>query len=218
MYPNNPADDAPRLLVAAASPLSRAGLASLLEERGCNVLAQADGKALGRAIERHQPDALIVDLGWPADAMRAQLSQIESDIPVLALTDEDERARIAPLLAMLSVFPQFALLRRDCHPDIIVAAVEALAGGLTVLDPRLSVALTQAAAAMPEPPQNPLSAREAEVLQLLAQGLTNRAIALELDITQHTVKFHVNAIMSKLGAQSRTEAVVRATRLGLIVL
>ena len=56
------------------------------------------------------------------------------------------------------------------------------------------------------------------MLQLLAQGMTNKGIALDLGITQHTVKFHVNAIMSKLGAQSRTEAVVRATQLGMIVL
>ena len=69
-----------------------------------------------------------------------------------------------------------------------------------------------------ESPPSPLTAREHQVLQLLAQGLTNRAIALQLGITQHTVKFHVNAIMSKLDAQSRTEAVVRATQLGMIAL
>jgi DNA-binding NarL/FixJ family response regulator len=57
-----------------------------------------------------------------------------------------------------------------------------------------------------------------EVLQLLAEGLANKAIAHRLDISDHTVKFHVNAILSKFGAQSRTEAVVRATRLGLILL
>jgi two-component system, NarL family, nitrate/nitrite response regulator NarL len=56
------------------------------------------------------------------------------------------------------------------------------------------------------------------VLQLLAEGLPNKTIARQLSISEHTVKFHLNAIMSKLGAQSRTEAVVRATRLGLIIL
>jgi DNA-binding NarL/FixJ family response regulator len=63
-----------------------------------------------------------------------------------------------------------------------------------------------------------LTPREREVLQLLAEGLANKAIAQQLTISEHTVKFHVNAIMSKLGAQSRTAAVVRATRLGLVVL
>jgi DNA-binding NarL/FixJ family response regulator len=57
-----------------------------------------------------------------------------------------------------------------------------------------------------------------EVLQLLAEGLPNKTIAYRLGISEHTVKFHVNAILGKLGAQSRTEAVVRATRLGLILL
>ena len=66
--------------------------------------------------------------------------------------------------------------------------------------------------------KSPLTARENEVLQLLARGMTNKAIALELGITEHTIKFHVNAIMGKLGAQSRTEAVVRASQLGMIVL
>ena len=63
-----------------------------------------------------------------------------------------------------------------------------------------------------------LTPREKEVLQLVAEGLTNKAIAQQLAISEHTVKFHVNAIMGKMNAQSRTEAVVRATRLGLISL
>ena len=68
------------------------------------------------------------------------------------------------------------------------------------------------------PPGQELTPRELEVLQLLAEGLANKAIALQLDISEHTVKFHVNAILAKLGVQSRTQAVVRATRLGLIIL
>jgi DNA-binding NarL/FixJ family response regulator len=69
-----------------------------------------------------------------------------------------------------------------------------------------------------EAPAEALTPRELEVLQLLAEGLPNKTIARQLSISEHTVKFHLNAIMSKLGAQSRTEAVVRATRLGLIIL
>ena len=63
-----------------------------------------------------------------------------------------------------------------------------------------------------------LTARERDVLALVADGRSNREIASALSISEHTVKFHVNAILSKLGAQSRTEAVVRATRLGLLLL
>jgi two-component system nitrate/nitrite response regulator NarL len=82
--------------------------------------------------------------------------------------------------------------------------------------------LAGAVLAVPEPlpglPVEDLTPRELEVLQLLAEGLPNKAIGLRLSISEHTVKFHVNAILGKLGAQSRTDAVVRATRLGLIIL
>ena len=70
----------------------------------------------------------------------------------------------------------------------------------------------------PQPLIESLTPREVEVLKLLAEGLSNRAIAFGLGISEHTVKFHVNAIMGKLGAQSRTEAAVRATQLGLLLL
>ncbi len=63
-----------------------------------------------------------------------------------------------------------------------------------------------------------LTPRETQVLQLLAEGLPNKVIASQLEISEHTVKFHINSIMGKLGAQSRTDAVMRATRSGLILL
>ena len=69
-----------------------------------------------------------------------------------------------------------------------------------------------------EPPAEALTPRETEVLHLLAEGLANKAIARRLDISEHTVKFHVNAILGKLDAQSRTGAVVRAMRLGWLPL
>ena len=207
-----------RLLVVADNPLARAGLTALLVERGCAVLAQVDGASLQRDIDRHQPDALVVDLGWDGDVMRGRLSQVESDLPVLAIAGEDDFEALAALLQALRVFPQFALLLRHGSPDVIVAALEALAAGLTVIDPQLSALLAAPDRASEAQLLSPLTAREQEVLRHLARGLTNRAIALELGITQHTVKFHVNAIMSKLDAQSRTEAVVRATQLGLIAL
>ncbi|MDE2747588.1 MAG: response regulator transcription factor [Chloroflexota bacterium] len=211
------ADAEPRLLIVAESLLSRAGLAALLEERGCNVLGQADGAGMRRAIERLEPDLLIVDFGWETETLRDRLIPLDKDIPVLALAHDDELA-LRSVLGALRAFPRFALLLRESDPDGIVAAVTALDEGLTVLDPRLIDLFDEALPSERTPPANPLTARENEVLQLLARGLTNRAIAHELGISQHTAKFHVNAIMSKLDAQSRTEAVVRATRLGMIVL
>ncbi len=208
----------PQLLIVADNLLSRAGLTALLEERGCLVLAAVDGVYLQRDIDQYDPDALVIDLGWNSETMRQVLIQLEPDLPVLALVAAEDDATLAPLLAALRLFPQFALLRRDCQPDALLAALDALAAGLAALDPRLTALLSAPDQEPRQPPPSPLTARENEVLQLLARGLTNRAIALELSISQHTVKFHVNSIMSKLEAQSRTEAVVRATQLGMIAL
>ncbi len=110
------------------------------------------------------------------------------------------------------------LLPRDASPEKLTAALTAAVRGLVTLDMSLAGTLLPQAQADPAPLVEQLTARELEVLQHLAEGLSNKAIALRLNISEHTIKFHVNAIMSKLGAQSRTEAVVRATQLGLIML
>ena len=215
-YQSSPTE--PQLLIVADSLLSRAGLTALLEERGCFVLGQVDGERLAPEMDRLAPDVLVIDFSWEIEAMRERLYHIDKDIPLLALIAEAPDAPLRSLLAVLSAFPRFGLLLNDSDPDAIVAALSALEQGLTAIDPRLTHLLGSATRDNYPPPSEPLTARENEVLQLLARGLTNRAIAQELGITQHTIKFHVNAIMSKLGAQSRTEAVVRATQLGLILL
>jgi DNA-binding NarL/FixJ family response regulator len=89
-----------------------------------------------------------------------------------------------------------------------------LASDLFALSGRGQAALPEPAAASDEP----LTARELEVLQLLAQGLPNKLIAARLHISEHTAKFHVSSIMLKLGAASRTEAVTSAARRGLLIL
>ncbi|MCS7070294.1 MAG: response regulator transcription factor [Anaerolinea sp.] len=100
------------------------------------------------------------------------------------------------------------------------AAVEAAIQGLFTLDSIAVEALisTTLPAVTGERTPDALTPREIEVLRLIAEGLPNKQIAIKLSISEHTVKFHVNAILTKLGAQSRTEAVVRATRLGWIAL
>lgn len=205
------------LLVTAESLLMRAGLAALLEERGFLALAQTDGEALRREVDRLQPDILVVDMGWHGQTMRAQLSQMRADVPILALVANPQADETRRLLQTLAAFSHYGLLLRESEPDAIAAALHAIDKGLLVIDPSLSQ-LLQRPIPPPLPPAAALTARENEVLQWLAQGLTNKAIALELEVTEHTVKFHVNAIMSKLDAQSRTEAVVIAAQLGLIVL
>ncbi|HKZ50710.1 MAG TPA: response regulator transcription factor, partial [Dehalococcoidia bacterium] len=110
------------------------------------------------------------------------------------------------------------LLLRDVDAAILLTALRAVSQGLVVLASELAAAVPPARARGAMPLAEELTPRELEVLQLLAEGLPNKSIAQRLGISEHTVKFHVNAILGKLGAQSRTEAVILATRLGLVLL
>lgn len=208
-----------QLLIVADNILTRAGLSSLLEDRGCIVAGQSDGTNIDDDIDIFQPDVLLMDMGWHSEPMRLRLTALNTDLPILTLVNgNDTDDTLTPLIQSLSSFSNYGLLLRDSEPDTIVAALNALDSGLLVIDPTLSSLINMPINRDIAPLATPLTPRESEVLQLLAQGMTNKAIALKLEITQHTVKFHVNAIMSKLDAQSRTEAVVRATQLGMILL
>jgi len=215
-----------RILVAADNLLARAGLAALLSSQaGCEVVGQISGALLSDELQVYRPDAVVYDLGWetsPAVAHLTALSETDSDMPVVALL-QDENAALSVIGALRTeINTPYGLLLREHEPADIVAALNAVVHGLIVIDPILSAGVLNLSATAPQDMNSPqpteLTPREREVLQLLAQGLPNKSIAQKLDISDHTVKFHVNAIMTKLGAQSRTEAVVRATRHGLIIL
>jgi len=204
-----------RLLLIAADPLVRAGLAALLQPRPELEIVGQSGPDSGllNALDVFQPDAALFDLGWEAAPMLDSLRQlVDTGLPVVALLSEAEAD------AVLDTGVQ-GLLRRDASPGQLLAALPAVQQGLVIIDPRLLAALRPpapppAAAALIEA----LTPRESQVLHLLAQGLPNKTIAHRLNISDHTVKFHVTAIMTKLQAQSRTEAVIRATQSGLIML
>ena len=108
------------------------------------------------------------------------------------------------------------ILLRDVTTERLLASIQAANEGLTTLESDLLDLLLPANSLEDYLSAEDLTPRALEVLQLLAEGLANKTIAQQLEISDHTVKFHVNAIMGKLGAQSRTAAVVRATRMGLI--
>lgn len=114
-----------------------------------------------------------------------------------------------------------AWLRREGSPAEILAAVEAAAHGLAVIDPQDLDTLLSSAAPAPaqaEGQTSALTARELEVLRMMAEGAANKIIAWKLGISEHTVKFHVASILAKLGAASRTEAVTVGIRRGLVLL
>ncbi len=201
------------VLIVADDPLARAGLAALLAgEEGVAVAGQSGSDAdLDAAVLAFLPDAVVWDLGWePAGRTNALSDFVEHHaVPVVALLATDSVA------GDVRAAGARGLLARTSDGAQIAAAVQAAVHGLLVFDDAL---LPAAAPAGDAELIEPLSGRELDVLRHLAEGLSNKEIARALDISEHTVKFHVNAILGKLGAQSRTEAVVRATRAGLILL
>jgi DNA-binding NarL/FixJ family response regulator len=208
-------DDPLRLIVLANDPLARAGLAALLAGLpDCRVVAQGSAELLDDAAgnELDPADAIVWDVGWDWDGPREGEERLGAGLPVLALVADEEGAAAAWALGCRGV------VGRATDEEQLLAAVRAVAAGLAVIAPALAGALLQAETAATTPTAVELTPRESQVLALLAEGLTNKAIAHQLSISDHTVKFHVNAILGKLNAQSRTDAVVRATRQGLIAL
>jgi DNA-binding NarL/FixJ family response regulator len=207
-------DDTLELHVAlmAEDPLVRGALARALADGGAQLLTAAgsaselEGALEGSAVP---PDALLWDAGLHAGA-HVELPEV--DVPVLALV-ADEDAGEAALQAGAR-----GLLPRDASAGQLRAGLTALSQGLLVFEP--SLVPVRAGARTRAPAQGPeaLTPREREVLRLLAEGLSNKDIAARLAISEHTAKFHVNAVLAKLGVQRRTEAVVRAARLGWVTL
>jgi two-component system nitrate/nitrite response regulator NarL len=131
--------------------------------------------------------------------------------PVLALVNAEQEARQALRSGARGALSRFT------PPHAIAPAALAVASGHWVLDESFASALLHLGEAA-RPSVNLLSPREQEVLSLLSEGLSNRDVATRLGISRHTAKFHVNAILDKLGATTRTEAVVLAARSGLLTL
>ena len=202
-----------RVLIVAGDALARAGLAAQLSQQpGLIVVGQVElSPDLTTEIAAYRPDVFIWDLAWdPATALE-DLSALPDDAPpVLALMAEGTNAAGAWSAGAR------ALIQRDAGPERILSALAALHQGLTVLDPALSPRIPGGRDLPSETVQ--LTPRELQALRLLADGLTNKAIADQMGISENTVKFHVNGVLGKLNAQSRAEAVARAARMGLILL
>lgn len=204
-----------RILVLAADPLARTGLARQLEgQSGLAVAGQAAlDEDLAGLLTTLQPDVLLIDTGWAASSEGPVLPPLpETMPPLVALLSEADDADEA--------WSQGAkgLLLRTASSAEMAAAIQAVAAGQVALDPAIAAVLMRHVGREPGALTEQLTPREREVLLLLAAGLANKEIAGRLSVSEHTAKFHVNSILTKLGARSRTDAVVKATRLGLISL
>jgi len=149
-------------------------------------------------------DVLVIEVADASEHDWRTLADLP--VPVLLLLDSADSAQIAPALRA----GIRGVIAWDATPQEIEGALHAINAGLVVTIPD--------AQQSPEDLAEPLSAREVDVLDRLAEGLSNKLIAHALNISEHTVKTHVASIFAKLGASSRTEAVSQAIRRGLVML
>jgi DNA-binding NarL/FixJ family response regulator len=211
-----------RVAIVDDQTLVRQGIRSLLAlSNEIDVVAEAgDGDAALAILDTSDVDVLLLDLRMPRrdgiatlEALRAR----DNHVPVLVLTtfDDDELA-----LRALRAGARGYLLK-DVTLDQLVGAIQTIAAGGTLLQPaltdRLLRAASERAADLPGiSPPDPLTARELEVLRLVATGYSNSEIASALHLATGTVKNHVSNLLLKLGVRDRTRAVLRALDLGLL--
>lgn len=175
---------------------------------------------LAAEVEALQPDVVLLEWELQDEPLPILLTLGIAFAPAIVVLTEDPRSTwVAETLRSSTVR---AVLPPEVTASQIVAAVEAVADGLVVMHPdvfdSLWLGLPFAPRMLPTSLNQALTPREIEVLGMLAEGLGNKIIARRLGISEHTVKFHVGSIFSKLNASSRTEAVTLGARQGLIML
>ena len=234
-----------RVLVVASSVVMQAGLEALLANSPDidivgsatrpNTLTQQTltQQTLIQQVERSQPDVVLWEWDDAEEALPALLTSDASGVLSSEVQDADDMngGAMPPIVLVVDDWQPSAIatilnagvrgiLPSDATATEIVGAIVAAANSLTVIHPDLTQALLSS---LPPPrilpaPSETLTNREIEVLSMLAEGLGNKAIARRLNLSEHTVKFHIGSIFSKLHASSRTEAVILGARQGLIML
>ncbi len=198
-----------QVAIAAPSAVTRAGLEALLSSHAEFDVVGASADLATAASMR--PDVLVAAV--EIEELTAAGDSRGAPIVLVGGAGDPVWTEEALRLGARAVLPP------DAAPAAIVAAVEAAASGLVALDPRdLEVLLAGAAPAHRPRETAALTAREIEVLRMMAEGTANKNIAWKLGISEHTVKFHVASILGKLNASSRTEAVTTGIRKGLILI
>jgi DNA-binding NarL/FixJ family response regulator len=210
--------DAIRIVVVDDHAVVREGLRAFLSvQDGFEIVGEAaDGdEALERA-EQLDPDVILMDLVMPnRDGVSAmqKLRERAARSRVIVLTSFLEDDRLLPALEAGAA----GYLLKDSQPAELARAVRAAHAGEAIIDPTVAARLVQALSERPPAPAlDDLTARERDVLTLIAQGRSNKRIALELGISEKTVKTHVGHVLAKLDVTDRTQAAVLAVRHGLI--
>jgi DNA-binding NarL/FixJ family response regulator len=204
-----------RVLLVDDHAVVRRGLSDLLSAADDIEVVGAvdDGAQAAPAVEEHEPDIVLMDLSMPGvDGIEgtAQVLRTRPDTKVIVLTSFSESARILAALEAGAV----GYLLKDAEPEDIVKAVRDAAAGGVPISPQAARALLPAN--RPAARSDALTAREREVLALVAAGLPNKSIARRLDISEKTVKAHLTRVFTVLGVQDRTSAALWAQRHGLV--
>lgn len=199
-----------RVLLAAPSAMARAGLEGVLRgDPAIEVVGAIPLSSLMEEVISLQPDVLIVE-GESSAVLDPALLHNEA-MGVILISDEDPSTALHR--GVRGVLP------REASPEEVVGALRAAAAGLLVLYPAALQAMMPAlTATAPSDMIESLTPREIEVLGMMAEGAGNKEIAHRLGISEHTVKFHVGSILSKMGVASRTEAVTVGIRRGFVLL
>jgi two-component system, NarL family, response regulator LiaR len=209
-------DSRPRVVIVEDHALTRAGLRTALEGAFDVVGEAADGLAGWETIARERPDVAVIDIGLPGIDGIALTKRVHTELPptrVVIVTMMDFEDEVVAALAAGAD----AYCLKSSEPERIVDAVRIAAEGGAYFDPRIAhVVLARFSSGTKNTARSPLTARETEILGLIADGYGNSEIAERLHIGLGTVKGHIRDILEKLSAADRTQAAVVALRKGYI--
>jgi DNA-binding NarL/FixJ family response regulator len=206
-----------QILVADDHPIVRDGLVAILSTQAdFEVVGEAStGSEAAQLYARLRPDVVLMDLEMPEMdglAALAQVREIDQDARVIIFTAFDTDERILDAVRAGAA----GYLLKGAPRDDVFKAVRIVHAGGSLLEPVVASKLMQQISREQEVGSEALTPREQQVVQMLARGLQNKEIAVELSISERTVKFHVSSILAKLGAGNRTEAVALAAQKGLV--
>ena len=209
--------EAIRVLIADDHPVVRGGLRAFLDTiDGIDVVGEAgDGEEATELAAELVPDVVLMDLAMPGvdgiDAT-ARIAAVQPRVKVIALTSFATDDKVFPAIRAGAA----GYLLKEAQPAEVAEAIRKVHRGEPILHPSIAERLMrEVAAATPQAHRTDLTARELEVLRLIARGMSNREIARELTVSEKTVKAHVSNVLSKLGVSDRTQAALYAVEHGL---